>query len=401
MTVTTLLHEIGDPASRADPYRLYAQFEDPVTVQDDGSYVVSSYEEIVRLLHDPRISSDQSHRTVPVDLPPVAPFVLQDPPNHDRLRRIAMSQFGPPGNPGLVLQCEPEIRRLVDEKIDALQPGPIDVVDDFAYPIPVAVICQLLGVAPSDEPRFHAWADTIVESIDPADQPNAEELTRKGMDATLAIVGYLGELVAQHRAHPSDTLLSRLANAPADEALSDIDLQITGLLLLIAGHETTVNLITNGMLTLLRNPEYLERLRADSAFVVPLVEELLRFEPPLQFLANRTPLADIDVAGVTVPKGAKLVLLIAAGNRDPAVFESPHRFDPDRTDLQHLGFGGGIHYCFGAPLARLEVQVALAALARRLRNPRLTVDPPPYRPSPVLRGPLHLPLSIDGVEPKS
>ena len=120
------------------------------------------------------------NRTVPVDLPPIAPFVGQDPPNHDRLRRIAMSQFGPPGNPGLVLQCEPEIRRLVDEKIDALQPGPIDVVDDFAYPIPVAVICQLLGVAPSDEPRFHAWADTIVESIDPGDQPNAEELTRKG-----------------------------------------------------------------------------------------------------------------------------------------------------------------------------------------------------------------------------
>ncbi len=131
---------------------------------------------------------------------------------------------------------------------------------------------------------------------------------------------------------------------------------------------------------------------------MPLVEELLRFEPPVQFLANRTPLADIDVAGVTVPKGAKLVLLIAAGNRDPAVFESPHRFDPDRTDLQHLGFGGGIHYCFGAPLARLEVQVALAALARRLRNPRLTVDPPPYRPSPVLRGPMHLHLEIDGVD---
>ncbi len=165
-----------------------------------------------------------------------------------------MSQFGPPGNPGLVLQCEPEIRRLVDEKIDALQPGPIDVVDDFAYPIPVALICRLLGVAPSDEPRFHAWADTIVESIDPADQPNAEELTRKGNDATLPSSAISASSSLSAAPTRPTTLLSRLANAPADEALSDIDLQITGLLLLIAGHETTVNLITDGMLTLCAIP---------------------------------------------------------------------------------------------------------------------------------------------------
>ncbi len=397
MTTATLLDDIGNPANRSDPYRLYAQFEQPVTIQDDGSYVVSTYREIVTLLHDPRTSSDPNQRTERADdIPPVAPFISQDPPNHDRMRRIAMNEFGPPGNPALVLHSEPEIHRLVAEKIDAFEAGTVDIVDQFAYPIPVAVICRLLGVPPEDEPQFHSWADHIVESLDTTGQPNPEELARKGSEAELAIVTYLGDLIAHHRAHPSDVLLSRLANEASD-GLSDLDLQITGLMLLIAGHETTVNLIANGTLTLLRHPEHLERLRADPAFAVPLIEELLRFEPPVQYLPNRTLTADVDVAGVTIPKGAKLVLLLAAGNRDPQMFREPNRFDPDRKDLQHLGFGGGVHYCFGAPLARIETQVALAALARRLSNPRLTVDPPPYRPSPVLRGPRHLPVAIDGI----
>jgi cytochrome P450 len=400
MTSSTLLQEIGDPASRSDPYRLYAQFPNPVTIQADGSYVVTSYHEIVSLLHDPRISSDPHLRTEPPDdLPPLAPWISKDPPIHDRMRRIAMNQFGPPGNPGLVLQSEPEIRRLVNAKIDVFESGTVDIVEQFAYPIPVEVICRLLGVPPEDEPQFHRWADSIVEAIDTTGQPDPEELIRRGNDARFATFTYLGELVARHRADPTDDLLSRLANVSGDDALSDIDLQITGIMLLIAGHETTVNLISNGTLTLLRHPEHLERLRADPAFAIPLVEELLRFEPPVQYLPNRTLTADVEVAGVTIPKGANIVLLLAAGNRDPRIFREPNRFDPDRTDLQHLGFGGGVHYCFGAPLARIEAQVALATLARRLRSPRLMVDPPPYRPSPVLRGPSHLQVAIDGIEP--
>lgn len=171
----------------------------------------------------------------------------------------------------------------------------------------------------------------------------------------------------------------------------------TAALLLIAGHETTVNLITNGMLTLLRHPEALERLRADARVAVPLVEELLRYEPPVQMLPSRTPITDIEVAGVTIPKGASLWLMLAAGNRDPERFADPDRFDPDRPDNQHLGLGSGIHSCFGAPLARLEAQLALAGLARRLERPRLVEDPPPYRTNAVLRGPRHLRIAIDGV----
>jgi cytochrome P450 len=151
------------------------------------------------------------------------------------------------------------------------------------------------------------------------------------------------------------------------------------------------------MLELLRAPELLERVRNEPDFVIRVVEELLRYQPPVQMVPNRSTLEDIDVGGTTIPAGSAVTLLPAAGNRDPAQFQDPDRFDPDRPELQHLGFGGGIHYCFGSPLARLEVQVALSALARRLQNPRLVEDPPPYRPSPVLRGPLHLPVQIDGV----
>jgi cytochrome P450 len=173
-------------------------------------------------------------------------------------------------------------------------------------------------------------------------------------------------------------------------------------MLLIAGHETTVNLIANGMLTFLRHPEQLERVRSEPEYVIRVVEELLRFEPPVQIIPNRSALEDIPLGETTIPAGAGIFLAVAAGNRDAARFSDPDVFDPERQDGpagQHLGYGGGVHYCFGAPLARLEVQIALQALARRLVNPRLVTDPPPYRPSPILRGPLHLQIEVDGVRP--
>jgi cytochrome P450 len=188
-----------------------------------------------------------------------------------------------------------------------------------------------------------------------------------------------------------------LAAEEAGDFLSHAELLAMLLLLLVAGHETTVNLIANGTLTLLRNPHVLDRLRDDPDLVVPLVEELLRYEPPVQFLPNRMTLADIDIAGTTIPEGSPLTLMLAAGSRDPNRFPDPDRFDPTRTDNQHLGFGSGIHVCFGAALARVEAQIALVELARRLKNPRLVTDPPPYRPNPVLRGPRHLLVEFDAV----
>jgi cytochrome P450 len=213
---------------------------------------------------------------------------------------------------------------------------------------------------------------------------------------------YLNGLADARARQPGDDLISGLLTSTGPHGrMSREDLVINSVLLLVAGHETTVNLITNGMLTLLRHPDVLGRMRHEPDLSITLVEELLRYEPPVHFLPNRVTLADIDIdiAGTTIPAGSLVTLVLAAGSRDPARFPDPDRFDPDRADNQHLGFGSGIHYCFGAPLARVEAQVALPALARRLENPRLVTDPPPYRPNPVLRGPRHLLVEFDAVAP--
>lgn len=205
-------------------------------------------------------------------------------------------------------------------------------------------------------------------------------------------------LIAEKRKHPKDDMLSGLTagGGPGFPAMGTYDLIATAILMLVAGHETTVNLIANGVLTLLRNPTEWRRLREDPTRAPRLIEELLRYDPPVQF-RTRTTLAEIAIAGVTIPPGAPLVLLLAAGNRDPAAFPDPDRFDPDRSGTRHLGFGGSLHYCVGAPLARFEAEAALTALVRRLENPRLVADPPPYRAGSALRGPEHLRLAIDGV----
>jgi cytochrome P450 len=394
-----IMRQVGRRANRPNPWPLYAQLrQDRVVRLEEHRYAIGRYDDVVALLHDPRVSSDPHNLAGPGEtlLLDSAPFIQTDPPVHDRLRREATRFFGPPVSPDVVTGLEPEIDRLIGTLISAFpESGEVDVVDDFAYPLPVEVICRLLGVPPADEPQFQGWAEAAVGGLDAADLEDSEEATKRRQEGLLALFAYLGELIKKHRAHPDGSMLAGLANDHRPDAMGDTDLQVTGALLLVAGHETTVNLITNGTLTLLRNPDALARLRREPAWAVPVVEELLRLEPPVQYLPNRSALADITIAGTTIPKGSLLVLLLAAASRDPGRFPHPDRFDPDRPDNQHLGFGSCLHYCFGAPLARLEVQLALAALASRLDNPRLIEDPPPYRPSPVLRGPRHLRIAYD------
>ncbi|MFD7409378.1 cytochrome P450 [Streptomyces sp. NPDC059866] len=409
----SLLHQILDYANRANPYPIYEELrKTPVHHEDDGPHVVSTYYEIRSLLHDPRISSDVHNLASPARdplaesaqeeegvLPPS--FIRLDPPEHDRLRRMTNRPFGPPHSPRRIDGMRGELHDVVTGLIDGIgDPGRIDLVDHFSYPFPVTVICRLLGVPREDEPRFHTWADTIAASLDPDPDADPTERGKESHDARLQLGMYLAGLIEERRKRPGDDMLSQLATAKGpDGAMTTMELLSTAALLLIAGHETTVNLITNGMLTLLRNPDVLQRLRADPRLAAPIVEELLRFEPPVQLMPQRTTLADIQVRGVTIPKGASLWLVLASGNRDPQRFEDPDRFDPDRQDIQHLGFGSGIHSCFGAPLARVEAQLALSELARRLDNPRLLEDPPPYRQNAVLRGPRHLPIACDGIRP--
>src|SRR6185312_9654049 len=245
-------------------------------------------------------------------------------------------------------------------------------------------------------PRFHGWANALARSLDPAERIPEPEIHAAGQ-AALQLLGYLGQLVEVRRARPGNDLLSALvAGEDPNDRLTPRELLGTTALLLIAGHETTVNLVSNGMLALLRHPDVIDRLRSNPDLVVPLVEEVLRYDPPVQF-RTRTTLTDIELAGMTIPKAATVVLLLASGSRDPAHFPDAGSFVPDRVDNAHLGFGGAAHYCVGAPLARVEAQTALAALARRLVAPRLHADPPPYRDNASLRGPARLTVGFDGM----
>lgn len=255
------------------------------------------------------------------------------------------------------------------------------------------MICSTLGVPFEDVPQIRAWTNAIIASFDFAPEQDEGHLERlnAGREARDAMADYLGELSDTRRGRPTDDMLSALVNDTGPEGrLTRDELKSTATLLLIAGHETTVNLITNGALTLLRLPEALRLLRGKPELMPNAVEELLRYEPPVHMLPQRTPLTDIEVAGVTIPKGAPLILMLASGNRDPLRFEDPDHFDPTREDNQHFGFGSGIHNCFGAPLARVEAQIALSALVPHLEDFHLVEDPPPYRRSALLRGPRHL-----------
>jgi cytochrome P450 len=398
-----LFAQVVQPDHRANPYPLYARLrEQPISLQADGTYVVSTYREINLLLHDPRISSDLRKSSNPVQAgattltsgqsPEEPPLLFQDAPRHDQLRGAVMRQFTPQRIRGL----QGTIEAIEHELLEAQRSSqPMDLVQAFSYPLPVTVICRLLGVPRSDEPQFSQWAAALVRTIDPAESLTDAE-RQQAAQAYAAIRAYLGQLIAERRQTPQDDLISGLVG---DGLLSEQELTATLQLLLIAGHETTVNLITNAMLTLLRRPTYptvLDRLRREPAFAIPVVEEVLRFDPPVQFRL-RTTLADLPIAGTVIPKGATVVLVLASGSRDPARFTDPDRFDPDRADNEHFGFGGGDHYCIGAPLARLEAVTALSLLARRLQAPRLVTDPPPYRKNAALRGPEHLLIAYDSI----
>ncbi|MEK2478811.1 cytochrome P450 [Streptomyces noursei] len=394
MDSETLLSRITDYANRPNPYPLYAELREagPVVRQADGSYLVGTYHQIGALLHDPRMSVDERSRTNPPPEEIKNPsFLRLDDPEHHRLRTLAMRPFGPPHTPGRVNAMRGEIARITMELLEALPTDrQIDIVDDFAYPLPVTVICRLLGVPREDEPRFRVWADALVAAADVRPDEDTTEQDEAGRQAGSEMGQYLLDLAEQRRGKPTDDMLSAFVNEPDRSLrLTPEELTATGALLLIAGHETTVNLITNGVLTLLRHPEQLDRLRREPQLLPQAVEELLRYEPPVH-MRERAPLADIEVAGTTIPAGTSVVLALASGNRDPKQFHEPDRFDPTRPDVEHLSFGSGIHLCFGGPLARIEADTALGALLPRLGAARLVQDPPPYRQNAMLRGPRHL-----------
>lgn len=396
-----LLVQLLDPANRADPYPSYRQILErgPLRVPEHNLVVFSSFGDCGDVLRHPASASDRLKSTVAqrsiakgADPRPFGQpgFLFLDPPDHTRLRKLAQQAFAPKR----VKALEGEISALVDGLLDEVaQRDGFDVVADLAHPLPVAVICRLLGVPLEDEPEFSRASALLAQGLDPFTTITGEvsETFEQRMQAGRWLRGYLAELVEQRRAAPQEDLISALIAAEEDgDQLTSEEIVATCNLLLIAGHETTVNLIANALLELLRQPRYWHELAADADRAPAIIEETLRHDPPVQ-LVGRTAGEPMTIGGVDVPKGDTMMLLLAAAQRDPAVFVRPDAFDPDRPDNRHLAFGHGAHFCLGAPLARLEAKLALAAVTARFPNVRLAGEPE-YRPNVTLRGMATLPV---------
>lgn len=407
--------------NRADPYPFFDQLrKTPVARVAEDTYVVTGYRELMALAHDPRISSDirrspLSAQRAPDDEPRAGAehmqsygrepsIILSDPPDHDRARRQVMRHFGPPHSPDLIPSMEPLIVQLCNELLDKANANGatrLDVVDDYAYPVPVAVICKILGVPLKDEPTFHQWIFDFMAGADMGPEATTEEgqaRAEKARASTAALQQYLADLIEHYRHQPGEGLLSKLVNDEGpDGPMSPKEASANAVLLLIAGHDSTVNTISNCVMTLLRNPGSIELLRARPELIPRAIEEVQRLQSAVQFFPSRSATADIEIGATTIPKGSAVHLIYAAANRDPWRFPNPNRFDAERPDNEHFGWGSGIHTCMGGPLARLEVNLALETFIRRVQNPRLVVDPPPYRQNQVFRGPQHLLVDFDQI----
>ena len=401
--------------NRPDPYRFFDELrKTPVTHVGNNIYVVTGYQELLDLAHDPRISSDL--RRVQATAAGSSAdelgaygkhgnMIMSDPPEHDRQRRQAMRHFGPPHSPDVIPAFIPVINDLCNDslnKLKAVGKTRFDVVDDYAYPVPVAIICALLGVPLEDEATFHLWIhDIMAGNFDLGPEIETEEgkiRKQKGAEGMASFSEYVAGLIKGYLVEPKDVMLSKMVNEDGpDGRMTPREGVTNAALLLIAGHDSTVNTISHCVLTVLQNPGTFELLRSRPELIPGTVEEVLRLQSAVQFFPTRSATDDIDISGVTIPKGARVHLIYAAANRDPKKFPDPNTFDPARRNNEHMGWGSGIHTCFGGPLARLEVNIALETFVKRVENPRLVVDPPPYRQSNVFRGPLHLEIDCDGI----
>jgi cytochrome P450 len=387
-----------DPAFKANPYPTYDAFleQAPIYQSAYGPLLVSRYEDCLAVLRHPAASTDYQKSSAWSPDPgrsedTLVPSILNaDPPDHTRVRSLVSRAFTVPRVAGLT----PRMEQIVNDALDrASERGSMEVVAELAFPLPVLIICDLLGVPTADVGRFKAWSATVVRGTDPyfAMTP---ELLEEHAAAYDELWVYFQELIAARRGEPGDDLLSALLKAEAEgDRLSESELMVNLILLLLAGHETTVNLIANGMLAFARYPGQFNRLREDPSLTRSAVEEVVRFYPPVH-LRPRVPLDDIDLTSGTVPAQSDLFLVFAAANRDPRQFHGPQNFDVEREDNRHLGFGFGIHHCIGAPLSRIEGEVVFRALARRFSRIELVEDPPPYKDNIALPGVASLDVAL-------
>jgi hypothetical protein len=390
--------DLLDPAVLADPYPLYYRLrtEDPVHWEAElGFWVLTRYADAVLALREVAVFSSaiqEAREPGRTGLATAGWFVFLDPPRHTRLRALVHSAFTPP----VVERLRPRIEAIVEHLLDcAADQGRLDLIADLGFPLPATVIAELLGVPAEDREQFKAWSRDLAASggLVRMTSDGAERLAR-ARESGAALNDYFRDILRERRRAPRDDLVSRLTSVQAAEgSLTEDELIDSCVLLLFAGHETTTNVIGNGMLALLRHPDQLERVRAEPSLIGSAVEELLRYDSPVQArvrLARRP----AEIGGRQIAAGQRVLVLVGAANRDPERFPDPDRLDVARADNRHLAFGHGIHFCTGAPLARLEATIAIRALLSRFPRLALATDTLVWRKTLTLRGLSALPVSL-------
>jgi cytochrome P450 len=398
------IYDPSDVRWSRDPGPMHDEIRERAPIQrTEGNYwVLARHRDVLAVLRDRRTSSDSLNiepgkepsgfaaGRADVDGPDgdPRPFLFRDPPDHTRLRSLVQRAF----TPRRVAELTPYVTRLAEKAVDAhLGSGEFDAVQEMAWPVPVAVICEMLNIPEADHASFQAQSALLARGLDPEFLLAPEDREARDL-ALLHFIAYFSELANDRRQSPGDDLLSGLIAArDGEDQLSEAELLSTAILLLVAGHETTMNLISGSLLAFSADPVAWRSVREGGVDRVA-VDELLRLVSPVQ-LTGRTILEDMEVSGVTLDGGSFALMLIGAANRDPEAFSDPTRLNLAREPNPHLGFGFGLHHCLGAPLARLEAEVLLSVLARRAREIKV-VGEYAYRPNIVLRGLANLPLEL-------
>lgn len=391
------------PEFRRDPYPAYERLRREAPVFRSrvlGGWILTRHRDVVAVLTDPRFSVDRRQSNLfrrynPIDslAPDFAEAILRnllmlDAPDHTRLRKLVVKAF----TPRMVERLRGRIEVLVDELLDAVEPqGRMDLVHDFAYPLPIIVIAEMLGLPPEDRDRLKVWSDDVATLLDPF---QAENGMKGAENAFFGLKHYLEPIFAARRSEPRDDLISGLvAVRDGSDALSDAELLSLCTILLAAGHETTTSLIGNSVVALLRHPAERRLLRGNPELGRAAVEEFLRYDSPVQ-LTDRVATEDLEIDGRSIRRGELVGLILGAANRDPEVFPEPDRLRFDRGDVPHVAFSHGAHFCLGAQLARLETQIAIGRLLERFPDFSGPDEPPARKRSIVLRGPTQLPLRL-------
>jgi cytochrome P450 len=407
----TDLLDFTRPEFRRDPVPTYRALREacPIARIDRGIVqftVLTRHADVVSVLRDPRMSVDRSFQPRPTEPDDVDPATLhplaralralsrvmlfRDPPDHTRLRGLVNKAF----TPRMVESLRPRIQALVDELLaKPLRDGGCDLVHDLAEPLPILVIAELLGLPASDRADLKKWSDNLAVMLDGS---IAMQHLGTAIPSAIAVIDYLrGQLEAKRKAPGDDLISAMIAAQDVNEHLSDDEILGTALIVMGAGHETTTNLVGNGVLALLRNPGECARLRAQPDLIESAVEEFLRFDSPVQ-ATSRVPTCDVEFGDTTFERGREVALLLGAANHDPSVFADPDRLDLGRRDNRHVSFGFGIHYCLGVGLARLEGQLAIGTLVARAPKLALTIpdDALDWRPGWLLRGLTSLPVQL-------